>query len=77
MKNKNHNKILTRAHQFCLDVEKLALQYELPFFLVTDGASMTRNNNCSAVENARKCHKEWEKSQSIDSNEDWLNGRKN
>ena len=77
MTNKDNKcKSLTRAQQFCLDVEKLALQYELPFFLVTDGASITRNKNCPAVEHARKEHIEWEKMHSIDSKEDWLCDKK-
>ena len=77
MTNKDdESKNLTKARQFCLDVEKLAIRYNLPFFLVTDGASMTRNKNCLAVENARKSHVEWEKSRCIDSNEDWLRDKK-
>ena len=43
---------------------------------MTDGASMTRNNGCFAIEHARKSHIEWEKAQSIDSNEDWLRDKK-
>ena len=70
MENKTEK--LTKARQFCLAVERLASEYQLPFFLVTDGASITRNKNCSAVEHARQKHVEWEKSHSIDSNEDWL-----
>ena len=64
------NKI-EKAKNFCLEVEKLASKYGLSFFLVTEGASMTRNKDCEAVSNARQCHMEWEKSHKIDSDEDW------
>ena len=73
MTNKDdESKNLTKARQFCLDVEKLALQYGLPFFLVTDGASMTRNKNCAAVAHASQKHIELEKDHFIDSQEDWV-----
>ena len=72
MNKDDESKDLTKARQFCLDVEKLALQYGLPFFLVTDGASMTRNKDCSAVEHARQKHIEWEEDHFIDSREDWV-----
>ena len=71
-KQENKTEKLNKARQFCLDVEILAKQYDLSFFLVTEGASMSRNKDCPAVENARQKHIEWEKSHSIDSNEDWL-----
>lgn len=45
-----------KAREFCLEVKKLAKEYDLPFFVVTDGASATSNNNCSAVKNARDAH---------------------
>ena len=66
---------INKARKFCSDVEKLALKYNLPFFVVTDGASMTRNKNCQAVSNARQKHIEWEKKHSIDSDEDWLQNK--
>ena len=45
---------LERARKFCKEVKLLAKEYDLPFFLVTDGASITSNNNCEAVRVARK-----------------------
>lgn len=62
---------MTKAHDFCKEVAKLAEKYDLPFFLVTDGASITVNKNCEAVRHARQAHKEWEKAQNIDSEHDW------
>ncbi len=62
---------LTKAQQFCLEVKKLAEQYKLPFFIVTDGASATVNSNCEAVSYARKSHIQWEKKHQIDPNHNW------
>ena len=62
-----------QARQLCLEVEKIASKYNLPFFFVTDGASITRNNNCKAVSAARQSHIKWEKQHNIDSNDDWSN----
>lgn len=64
-----------KAREFCLEVKKLAKEYDLPFFVVTDGASLTSNNNCSAVKNARDAHIKWEKENGYDPFEDW--GKKN
>ena len=58
---------LERARKFCKEVKLLAKEYDLPFFLVTDGASITSNNNCEAVRVARK----WEKEHGFNPNEDW------
>ena len=41
---------------------------DLPFFLVTYGASITSNNNCEAVRIARKNHIEWEKEHGFNPN---------
>ena len=72
IKDKNNKyENLTKAQQFCLDVEKLALEYNLPFFLVTEGASITRNTNCEAVRMARKKHMDWEKIKGLDSKHNW------
>ena len=60
-----------KAREFCLEVKKLAKKYDLPFFVVTDGASLTSNNNCSAVKNARDAHIKWEKENGYDPFEDW------
>ena len=62
---------LTKAQQFCLQVKKLAQQYKLPFFVVTDGASATINSDCEAVACARRAHIQWEKKHKIDPDHDW------
>lgn len=46
----------TKAREFCKEVEKLAKKFNLSFFLVTEGASIIRNNNCPAVKAARDAH---------------------
>lgn len=70
MNNQNEEKI-QKARQFCKDVEELAKKYHLPFFIVTDGASVTSNNDCAAIKNARDSHIEWEKANGYDPYEDW------
>lgn len=65
-----------KAREFCLKVKKLAKEYDLPFFVVTDGASATSNNNCSAVKNARDAHIKWEQENGYDPFEDWTKNRK-
>ncbi len=37
---------LQNARNFCKDVKELSKKYNLPFFVVTDGASATSNNGC-------------------------------
>lgn len=69
MENTNQ---LNKAQQFCLEVKNLAKKYDLPFFIVTNGASATNNNGCEAVRHARECHIKWELSNNFDPNEDWL-----
>ena len=64
------NKII-KARKFCSEVEKIAEKYELPFFFVTDGASITKNNGCEAVKNAREAHKKWEKQNGYNPDLDW------
>lgn len=61
---------LERAREFCKEVKELAKQYNLPFFVVTDGASATKNMDCEAVRVARENHKEWEKQNGFDPKED-------
>ena len=63
--------MLTKAQEFCQKVKELAAKYDLPFFIVTDGASATQNSDCPAVANARQAHIEWEKQHGIDPNHDW------
>lgn len=60
-----------KARKFCSDVKKLAEQYNLSFFVVTEGASATLNDNCEAVKHARDCHIEWEKQHNFNPFEDW------
>jgi len=62
---------LTKAQQFCLEVKKLAQQYRLPVFVVTEGASATINKDCEAVHYARQSHIQWEKAHRIDSDHSW------
>lgn len=62
---------LEKARKFCQEVKEIARKYDLPFFVVTDGASATNNSNCEAVKNARDNHKKWELEQHFDPEEDW------
>ena len=62
---------LKKARKFCSEVRELAQKYDLPFFVVTDGASATSNNDCLAVKNARDNHIHWEKENGLDPYEDW------
>lgn len=66
----NREKI-TKAREFCMQVKQLAKEYDLPFFVVTDGASATSNNGCEAVKNARSNHIKWELKNNFDPDEDW------
>ena len=70
MKNSN-NKNLIKAREFCQKVKDLASIYNLPFFVVTEGASATNNNGCQAVKNARENHIKWEIANGFDPKEDW------
>ncbi len=65
------NEKLEKARKFCQEVRELAEKYELPFFVVTDGASATNNNGCDAVRNARESQIKWEKEHNFDPDEDW------
>lgn len=66
----NEEKI-KKARQFCQDVKKLAKKYDLPFFVVTDGASAISNNGCPAIKKARDSHILWEKQNGYDPSLDW------
>ena len=68
MNDENKKKI---AREFCCEVKVLAQKYNLPFFVVTDGASAVSNNGCEAVKNARDNHIKWEKENGYDPYEDW------
>ena len=63
--------ILTKAQEFCLEVKELAKKYNLPFFVVTEGASAIQNKDCEAVANARQAHIKWENEHGIDPNHSW------
>ena len=60
-----------KSREFLREVEKLAQQYNLPFFIVTNGASICKNSGNDAVKNARENHKKWEVENGIDPNHDW------
>ena len=60
-----------KAREFCDKVREVAKEYDLPFFVVTDGASAISNNGCEAIKNARLCHEKWEEANGHDSKEDW------
>lgn len=65
------SKDLAKARQFCADVRTLAAKKNLPFFVVTNGASAYSNDGNEAVRHARDMHIEWEKTHGEDPNEDW------
>lgn len=65
-----------KAREFCREVKELAKKYELPFFVVTDGASATSNNGCEAVKKARDNHIKWELDHNYDPYEDWEKDKK-
>ncbi|MCX4364523.1 MAG: hypothetical protein OSJ70_01935 [Bacilli bacterium] len=60
-----------KAREFVSKVRELAAEYDLPFFIVTDGASATSNNGCEAVRVARDNHIKYELSKGYDPYEDW------
>ena len=60
-----------KARQFVREVKELAKKYDLPFFVVTDGASAIDNSCCDAVTHASKSHIEWELKHGIDPDHDW------
>lgn len=63
---------MTKAQEFVSKVGELAKHYNLPVFVVTEGASLYSNNNCEAVKHAREAHIVWEKAHGINSNHDFL-----
>ena len=63
-----------KARQFVAAVQALAGKYELPFFVVTDGASGISDNGCDAVAYARRAHVEWERTHGIDPDHNWSEG---
>lgn len=69
--NLEQNEKILKARQFCKEVKKLANKYNLPFFVVTDGASATSNNGSDDVKNARDSHIKWELENNYNPYEDW------
>lgn len=67
----SENTKITHARKFCQEVKEPGKKYNLPFFIVTDGASVTSNNGCLAVKNARDNHIKWEKENGFNPYEDW------
>lgn len=64
------------ARKFVSEVDKLAKKYDANYFIVTDGASGTRNSGNPAVRNAREAQIKWENEHGFDPDEDWsLNKR--
>lgn len=63
------------ARKFLQEVDDLSKKYDANFFIVTDGASMTRNGRGKsepAVKNARDSQIKWEKKNGGNPDEDWL-----
>ena len=70
-------KDVVTARKFLNEVDKIGKKYDANFFIVTDGASMTRTRDgedCDAIRNARNAQKQWEKENGFDPDEDWKNG---
>jgi len=71
-------KNVNEARKFLQDVDKIGKKYNANFFIVTDGASMTRNGiygdkkSNPVVSNAREAQKKWELENSADPDEDWV-----
>lgn len=65
------NEKIKQSRKFCQKVKELAKEYDLSFFVVTEGASAISNNGCEAVKNARDNHIKWEKEHGFDPYEDW------
>ena len=62
---------IKKAREFCREVRKLGEKYNLSFFFVTEGASVTQNRDSEPVENARNAHKKWEIEHGLDSEHNW------
>lgn len=67
----NENAKINKAREFCQRVKELAKEYDLSFFVVTEGASATNNDGCEAVKNARENHIKWELEHNADPYDDW------
>lgn len=62
---------IKKARKFVAEVMSLSNKYNMPVFVVTDGASGTNNNGCVAVRTARNNHIEFEKANGYDPEHDW------
>lgn len=56
---------------FLNQVRKLAKEYDVNFFCISDGASAMSNNGNKEITRLRKLHEEWEKQNGFDPKEDW------
>lgn len=72
----NNNDKIKKAREFCKRVREIAKEYDLPFFVVTEGASAISNNGCKAVKNARDNHIKWELEHNSNPYEDWSTDNK-
>ena len=70
--NPNKKVNVEKARELCSKVAELAKEYDLPFFFVTEGASITRNNGNDAVRNAREAQILWENKNNFNPDEDWV-----
>lgn len=61
------------ARRFIKDVEKVAKRYDANYFIVSDGASATHNDNNEAIRYCRNALKEWETKNGYNPYEDWNN----
>ena len=59
------------ARELCVKVKSLCKEYDMPFFFITDGASIYSNNGNEAIKNARDAQIIWEKNHGFDYKEDW------
>lgn len=66
---------IEKLREFCSKVKEFAKQYNLSFFVVTEGTSAISNNGCEAVKHARDYHIEWERQHNFDLFEDWSNDK--
>lgn len=69
-------KELQVARDMLIEMAAIAKKYNRPFFAVTEGASITRNNGSAAVRNAREAQIAWEKEHGEDPDEDWGHTKK-
>lgn len=61
------------ARRFIKYVERVAKRYDANYFIVSDGASATHNDNNEAIRYCRNALKEWESKNGYNPDEDWNN----